>query len=220
MGSLRIGVLLLFVAVPAIGQERDTLKVESKDPSQVSSSRASSSTVWSKRDVVLKKPVYDIAYDSPSGQAITTVSPDKGSYFHIQVTSTVLSTTPLAIIFWEPILDRDPEQLLNKVAVRLASPSVTERELGLRPTVPKLLTFKTGTKFRATARFLEPWSTSQHLKIVGTPDDRKRLAFDLYDDLDDKDIATILWVHWPTELSPEFAERAAIEKLIAEFFDW
>jgi hypothetical protein len=157
----------------------------------VSPARQEFLNAWMRRPVVLKKAMYSIAYDGPSGQAITVVSPDKGTFFQIEL----ISHSDRGFRISAPILDRDPQTLLDKVSAQLGSSST-----------PKLLTFRTGTRLMAKARFIEE-----------ARDGRTQLAFDLYDDLNEKDQATILWVQWATAFSPDFTERRQVESLIGEF---
>ena len=148
---------------------------------------------WASRPVVLKKPLYGIAYDSPSGQAITVVSLDKGTFFQIQLISSGDSGIKIA----PPIVDREPQRLLYKVAA----------DLGAKFS-PKLLLYKAGIRMNASARFTD-------LKDWG--DDRTRLIIDLYDDLDAKNVASQIRVQWPESFSAEFAERSKVEGLLGEF---
>ena len=148
---------------------------------------------WASRPVVLKKPLYGIAYDSPSGQAITVVSLDKGTFFQIQLISSGDSGIKIA----PPIVDREPQRLLDKVAA----------DLGAKFS-PKLLLYKAGIRMNASARFTD-------LKDWG--DDRTRLIIDLYDDLDAKNVASQIRVQWPESFSAEFAERSKVEGLLGEF---
>jgi hypothetical protein len=160
---------------------------------QTPATRQSFLDTWTNRPVVLKKPLYGIAYDSPSGQAITAVSPDRGTFFQIQL----ISSGDQGFKISAPIVDREPQRLLDKVAARL----------GARFS-PKLLTFKVGTRMKARARFedLNDWG-----------DERTRLIIDLYDDLDTANVATQIHVQWPEPFSDDFSERSKVEGLIAEF---
>lgn len=153
-------------------------------------------SAWMGRSVVLKKAMYSIAYDGPSGQGITVVSPDKGTFFQIQT----ITHSDRGFRIAAPLLDRDQQQLFDKVSAQLGSGSS-----------PKLLTFKIGSRLKASARFIDESRNEFSL------DERIRLAIDLYDDLNEKDRATILWVQWPNGFSAEFNERRQVETLIAEF---
>lgn len=158
---------------------------------------------WQTKQLVLRKPLYSIAYGSGNAVGVNMLSEDKGRFYEIKL---VTGGGPFKIS--DPIADGTPDRLLQRVKAHLGA-----------ETEARLLEYKVGERLSVKRIDFEDATWASYPAKPPADDHRSFIVVRLSDQFAQKDGETTkIIVVWPEPWSESFTERVRVEKLLSTLF--